>query len=136
YRAAEIIRDGFDVVILGAPNSGKSSLFNALAKREAAIVTEEAGTTRDLLEVALDIGGVRVRLSDTAGIREGAGVVETIGIARALERSSTADLVLMLEDMHAPVPFDGGSSIAPRLRIGTKADLVPASSRLGRSYDL
>lgn len=136
YRAAEIIRDGFDVVILGAPNSGKSSLFNALAKREAAIVTEEAGTTRDLLEVALDIGGLRVRLSDTAGIREGAGVVETIGIARALERSSTADLVLMLEDMHAPVPFDGGSSIAPRLRIGTKADLVSGASRLGRSYDL
>ncbi|RUZ73538.1 tRNA uridine-5-carboxymethylaminomethyl(34) synthesis GTPase MnmE, partial [Mesorhizobium sp. M7A.F.Ca.US.006.01.1.1] len=63
FRAAEIIRDGFEVVILGAPNAGKSSLFNALARRDAAIVTDEPGTTRDLLEVTLDLQGLRVRLT-------------------------------------------------------------------------
>jgi tRNA modification GTPase len=128
FHAAEIIRDGFDVVILGAPNSGKSSLFNALVKREAAIVTSEAGTTRDLLEVALDIGGVRVRITDTAGIRDGAGLVETIGIERASARAELADLVLVLEDMQTPVGFDLGQLTTPCLRIGTKVDLVDATA--------
>ncbi|TIU54388.1 MAG: GTP-binding protein, partial [Mesorhizobium sp.] len=73
FRAAEVIRDGFEVVILGAPNAGKSSLFNALARREAAIVTDEPGTTRDLLEVVLDLEGMRVRVIDTAGLREASG---------------------------------------------------------------
>ena len=125
YRTAEIIRDGFDVVILGAPNSGKSSLFNALVSREAAIVTDEAGTTRDLLEVALDLGGVRVRMTDTAGIRQEVGKVEAIGIERALARAGTADLVLVLQDMRTPIPFDPGPLQTPRLFVGTKADLVP-----------
>jgi tRNA modification GTPase len=137
FKAAEIIREGFDVVILGAPNAGKSSLLNALAKREAAIVTDEAGTTRDLVEIALDIGGVRVRVTDTAGIRDDAGAVETIGIERARARASTADLVLMLEDMQDPVTFEAGVVAAPSLRIGTKSDLIGASSRQrGKAYDL
>ncbi|TGQ80694.1 GTP-binding protein, partial [Mesorhizobium sp. M8A.F.Ca.ET.208.01.1.1] len=72
FKAAEIIRDGFEVVILGAPNAGKSSLFNALARREAAIVTDEPGTTRDLLEVAMDLNGLKVRIVDTAGLRDAA----------------------------------------------------------------
>jgi tRNA modification GTPase len=135
YRSAEIIRDGFDVVILGAPNSGKSSLFNALLKREAAIVTSEAGTTRDLLEVALDLGGIRVRITDTAGIREEAGTVEAIGISRALARAETADLLLILEDMQTPIGFDLGQSAVPRLSIGTKADLIAGADR-SSSYDL
>lgn len=137
YRAAEIIRDGYDVVILGAPNSGKSSLFNALVKRDAAIVTDEAGTTRDLLEVALDLGGVRVRITDTAGIREDAGRVESIGIERALDRARSADLVLILEDMETPVTFEIGSLHAPEVRVGTKADLIQGVSgtHLG-GYDL
>ncbi len=135
YRSAEIIRDGFDVVILGAPNSGKSSLFNALVKREAAIVTDEAGTTRDLLEVALDLGGIRVHITDTAGIRAEAGTVETIGIERALARAGTADLLLILEDMQAPVRFDLGRSVIPRLFVGTKADLINGSDR-SSFYDL
>ncbi|TGV76435.1 tRNA uridine-5-carboxymethylaminomethyl(34) synthesis GTPase MnmE, partial [Mesorhizobium sp. M00.F.Ca.ET.149.01.1.1] len=79
FKAAEIIRDGFEVVILGAPNAGKSSLFNALARREAAIVTDEPGTTRDLLEVAMDLNGLKVRIVDTAGLRDAAGKVESIG---------------------------------------------------------
>jgi tRNA modification GTPase len=138
FHAAEIIRDGFDVVILGAPNSGKSSLFNALVKREAAIVTSEAGTTRDLLEVALDIGGVRVRVTDTAGIRDGAGPVESIGIERARARAETADLLLVLEDMQSPIGFDLGLMATPQLSIGAKADLADTATplRQGKPYDL
>jgi tRNA modification GTPase len=131
FRAAEIMREGYDVVIVGAPNAGKSSLLNALARREAAIVTEEAGTTRDLIEVVLDIGGLRVRVTDTAGIRSGAGSVEAIGIERARERARSADLVLLLLDMNAPAPVDLDFGNVAILRIGTKSDLVtgPTSER-------
>lgn len=133
FRAAEIIREGFDVVIVGAPNAGKSSLLNALARRDAAIVTDEAGTTRDLVEVALDIGGMRVRVTDTAGIRDGAGTVEAIGIERARGRARSADLVLMLEDVETPLPCDVAAGAAI-LRIGTKIDLVGSTAEL-RGYD-
>lgn len=124
FRAAEIIRDGFEVVILGAPNAGKSSLFNALARREAAIVTEEPGTTRDLLEVVLDLEGMRVRVTDTAGLRETPGRIEAIGIERARSKAGTADLLLVLEDMVDPVPIGAIPADVPSLRIGTKADLL------------
>lgn len=123
FKAAEIIRDGFEVVILGAPNAGKSSLFNALAKREAAIVTDEPGTTRDLLEVALDLNGMRVRVVDTAGLREAVGKVETIGIERARAKAGGADLVLLLEDMTGPLPVGEIPAGVPLLKLGTKADL-------------
>lgn len=126
FRAAEIIRDGFEVVILGAPNAGKSSLFNALARREAAIVTDEPGTTRDLLEVVLDLQGMRVRVTDTAGLREASGKVEAIGIEKARAKAHGADLLLVLEDMANPVPVGVMPSDAPALRIGTKSDLVAA----------
>lgn len=129
FHAAEIMRDGYDVVIVGAPNAGKSSLLNALARREAAIVTEEAGTTRDLIEVALDIGGLRVRVTDTAGIRTGAGSVEAIGIERARVRARSADLVLALQDMSAPVPVDMDFGNVATLRIGTKSDLATRAAR-------
>ena len=69
----EILRDGFRVVLAGPPNAGKSSLLNALARRDAAIVSEEAGTTRDVIEVRLDLEGLPVIVTDTAGIREAAG---------------------------------------------------------------
>jgi tRNA modification GTPase len=126
FRAAEIIRDGFEVVILGAPNAGKSSLFNALARREAAIVTDEPGTTRDLLEVVMDLNGLKVRLVDTAGLREAAGKVESIGIERARAKAGAADLVLLLEDMANPLPVVDALSDAPLLRIGTKSDIADA----------
>jgi tRNA modification GTPase len=135
FRAAEIIRDGFEVVILGAPNAGKSSLFNALARREAAIVTEEPGTTRDLLEVMLDLEGMRVRVTDTAGLRETPGRIEAIGIERARSKAGTADLLLMLEDMVEPVPIGAIPSGIPRLRVGTKVDLLEDESLVAR-YDL
>lgn len=123
YHSAEIIRDGYQVVIVGAPNSGKSSLLNALARREAAIVTDEPGTTRDLVEVALDLAGMKVVLVDTAGIREGAGRVEAIGIERALARAERADLILELQAMDEPVQVTV-SGTAPRIRVGTKSDLA------------
>ncbi|WP_296746410.1 tRNA uridine-5-carboxymethylaminomethyl(34) synthesis GTPase MnmE [Mesorhizobium sp.] len=132
FKAAEIIRDGFEVVILGAPNAGKSSLFNALARREAAIVTDEPGTTRDLLEVVLDLKGLKVRIIDTAGLRETAGKVETIGIERARTKARGADLVLLLEDMVSPLPIGDVPAGVPLLKIGTKADL--SQGRPG--YDL
>ncbi|MET0157397.1 MAG: tRNA uridine-5-carboxymethylaminomethyl(34) synthesis GTPase MnmE [Methyloceanibacter sp.] len=101
-KSGERLRDGFRVVIAGAPNAGKSSLLNALAKRDAAIVSEEAGTTRDVIEVHLDLGGMPVMLIDTAGLREAEGKVEAEGIRRALARAGDADLVLWIVDATAP----------------------------------
>jgi tRNA modification GTPase len=137
FHRAEIIREGFSVVIAGAPNAGKSSLINALARRDVAIVTDEPGTTRDLVHVALDLGGVKVVVTDTAGIRQGAGRVEAIGIKRALESVQQADLVLMLEDVGAPVAFDVPAIGTAQLKIGGKADLVASAGRSGAGrYDL
>ncbi|GIK82757.1 MAG: tRNA modification GTPase MnmE [Alphaproteobacteria bacterium] len=95
-RRGEIIRDGLRVVIMGPPNAGKSSLLNALAGREMAIVTDEPGTTRDFIEVHLDIDGYSVTVVDTAGIREASGKVEELGIRRAREQAEFADLVVWL----------------------------------------
>src|SRR3546814_9019906 len=86
-RRGERLRDGLEVVILGAPNVGKSSLLNLLARREAAIVAAEAGTTRDVIEVRMDLDGYPVVLADTDGIRESADVVETEGVRRARPRA-------------------------------------------------
>ncbi|MEI9429061.1 tRNA uridine-5-carboxymethylaminomethyl(34) synthesis GTPase MnmE [Mesorhizobium sp. Cs1299R1N3] len=124
FHAAEVIRDGFEVVILGAPNAGKSSLFNALARRDAAIVTDEPGTTRDLLDVVLDLQGLRVRLTDTAGLREAPGKIEAIGIEKAKAKAGRADLLLLLED--AADPRDAGPLpvTISALRVGTKLDLL------------
>ncbi|MBM3566939.1 MAG: tRNA uridine-5-carboxymethylaminomethyl(34) synthesis GTPase MnmE [Alphaproteobacteria bacterium] len=94
----ERIRAGIRVVILGPPNVGKSTLLNALVRREAAIVSETPGTTRDVIEVALDIGGFPVLLSDTAGLRSTADSIEREGIRRALERARAADLAILLLD--------------------------------------
>lgn len=98
FAVAERIRSGFDVAILGAPNVGKSTLLNALAGREAAITSEYAGTTRDVIEVRMDLGGLPVTLLDTAGLRETEDPVESIGIGRARARAMTADLRVFLDD--------------------------------------
>jgi tRNA modification GTPase len=97
-RRGEQMRDGFRLIIAGAPNVGKSSLLNVLADRQAAIVTSEPGTTRDIIEVHLTIGDFPVLVMDTAGLREAEGLVEKEGIERAIERSNNADLVLWLLD--------------------------------------
>ena len=93
-RRGLIVRDGFTIVILGAPNVGKSSLLNALARRDAAIVSETPGTTRDPIEVNLDLGGYAVTLIDTAGLRDTTDAVETEGIRRARAKALAADLRL------------------------------------------
>ena len=99
-RQGERLRDGINVVILGAPNAGKSSLLNVIAKRDVAIVSHQAGTTRDAIEVHLDMCGYPVVLIDTAGIRSSHDEIEAEGIKRALARAESADIKLVL--------FDGG----------------------------
>jgi tRNA modification GTPase len=96
--AAERIRDGFEVAIVGAPNAGKSTLLNQLAGREAAITSEIAGTTRDVIEVRMEIAGLPVTFLDTAGLRETEDRLEQAGIDRALARAEAADLRLFLTD--------------------------------------
>jgi tRNA modification GTPase len=97
-KAAERIRDGFEVAIVGAPNAGKSTLLNQLAGREAAITSEIAGTTRDVIEVRMEIAGLPVTFLDTAGLRETEDRLEQAGIDRALARATVADLRLFLTD--------------------------------------
>lgn len=106
-RRGERLRDGVYIAILGAPNAGKSSLLNLLARREAAIVSSAAGTTRDVVEVRLDLQGYPVTLADTAGLRESADAVEAEGVRRAHDRARQADLKLVLFD--ATVPLDAAS---------------------------
>lgn len=118
--AAERIRDGVQIVIAGPPNAGKSTLLNALVQREAAIVSAIAGTTRDPIEVHLDLGGCPVTLIDTAGLRETGDTVEQIGVFRAKARADAADLVLWLDEHGAPPP---SAFAAPIWRIVPKSDL-------------
>jgi tRNA modification GTPase len=98
----ELVREGLFVAVVGAPNAGKSSLVNALAGRDVAIVSETAGTTRDVIEVRLNLGGYAVVLADTAGLRAAADHIEAEGVRRALQRAETADLVVWVRDGSAP----------------------------------
>lgn len=121
----ERLRDGVEVAIVGPPNVGKSSLLNRLARREAAIVSDEAGTTRDVLEVRLDLGGIPVTLADTAGLREAAGAVEREGVRRALGRAEAADLRIVVAGLSADGGLDGDFDLAQKgdLKVVNKADL-------------
>ncbi|XP_037625910.1 tRNA modification GTPase GTPBP3, mitochondrial isoform X3 [Sebastes umbrosus] len=110
-RRGERLRSGVQVVIAGATNAGKSSLLNTLCQRPAAIVSPIAGTTRDVVETALDIGGFPVLLSDTAGLRESADLVEREGVRRARERVEQADLTLVVVDC-ARLPSDTQQAVA------------------------
>ena len=121
---SERLRDGLVVAIAGPPNVGKSTLMNQLARREVAIVSPHAGTTRDVIEVQLDLSGYPVTVIDTAGIRETDDPVEQEGVRRARARAGEADLVLWMSDpQHDEVAHQGG---APVWRVRNKIDLGPA----------
>ncbi|WP_421951828.1 tRNA uridine-5-carboxymethylaminomethyl(34) synthesis GTPase MnmE [Pelagibacterium sp.] len=121
YDRGRIVREGFRIVLAGAPNAGKSSLLNRLAGSDVAIVTAEAGTTRDTKDVAIDLGGQYVTLTDTAGLRQTDSLAEGEGISRARRAMQNADLVLWLigpDDDRTKPEIDGAV-----WRIGTKSDL-------------
>jgi tRNA modification GTPase len=120
---AERIRDGFEVAIVGAPNVGKSTLLNALAGREAAITSEIAGTTRDVIEVKMDLGGLAVTFLDTAGIRETEDTIESLGVGLAVRRAMAADLRIFLIGSEADVP--GLSPQGSDIVVIGKADTNP-----------
>lgn len=122
FAMGERVRDGFVVVLAGPPNAGKSSLLNALARRDVAIVSPIAGTTRDTLEVRLDLAGLPVILIDTAGLRESADPIEAEGVRRAKALVERADLVLGLRAVDSePYRISGETQL---LGVATKADLA------------
>lgn len=141
----ERVRDGLTVAILGAPNAGKSSLLNALAKRDVAIVSDIAGTTRDVIEVHLDLNGYPITLLDTAGLHETADFVEREGIRRAVERASHADIQILLVDAESwPCVPDELKSFPDGLTVINKIDAHPGikdtdallvSARTGQGLD-
>jgi len=157
----ERLRDGLAVAVLGPPNAGKSSLVNALARREVAITAATAGTTRDVIEVALDLSGFPVTLADTAGLRAARNAIEEEGVRRARARAASADLKLVVVDATKPkekislaalvdndtvvvankmdlAPADGaawadalGAGVAVRISVATGAGMAALEARLG-----
>jgi tRNA modification GTPase len=121
----ERLREGFSVAILGSPNAGKSSLLNALSRSDAAIVSPVPGTTRDVIEVSLDIEGYPVNLADTAGLREAAESIESEGVRRALKRAASADFkILVFDGMRDPDPATMDLIDGTAICIVNKADLL------------
>ena len=130
-RRGELLREGLVFAIIGAPNAGKSSLLNALVGREAAIVSARAGTTRDIVEARLDLAGVPVTLSDTAGLREAGDEIEAEGIKRAERRAQEAQLVLTVFAADQPPDAETLRWVGPEaLVLVNKCDLAPASAAI------
>ena len=132
-RRGERLRDGLTIAVLGPPNAGKSSLVNRLARRDVAIVTAQPGTTRDVLEVHLDLQGYPVTILDTAGLREAADEIEAEGVRRARDRAERADLRLLLFDGTAWPDLDATTlalADGDVLCVVNKADLAPLPERL------
>lgn len=120
YPAAERLRAGFEVAIVGPPNAGKSSLLNRIAKRELALVSDIAGTTRDVIELHTELGGLAVTFLDTAGLRDSSDLVESMGVSRARDRAKHADLRLHLTDGS---PVDADLFASGDLVLRSKSDL-------------
>jgi tRNA modification GTPase len=131
-RRGERLREGLVVAIAGPPNAGKSTLFNRLARREAAIVSPFAGTTRDVIEVHLELDGYPVTILDTAGIRDSAEPVEQEGVRRARARAAEADLILWVTDVSAngaeTAELLASESDSPRWLVQNKLDLLPGNT--------
>lgn len=130
HRRGERLRDGITVAIVGPPNAGKSSLLNQLARREAAITSPIAGTTRDVIEVAIDLAGYLVVLADTAGLRDSADQIEQEGLRRALARAEAAELRLFVFDARQPQDAERASAWPgpSTLLVANKIDLAPNAS--------
>ena len=123
-RRGEILREGFRLTVIGPPNSGKSSLINALSQRDVAIVSDLPGTTRDVVEVHLDLEGYPVIVADTAGLRETEDRIEAEGVRRALARTETADAILLVLDASAPNWGLPPLPQTPTLTVWNKADVA------------
>ncbi len=124
-----VLRDGYQVVLVGKPNAGKSSLMNRLSGEDTAIVTEIAGTTRDILRESINMDGLAVELVDTAGLRENPGVIEKEGMRRAREAMASADAVLWIQDATDDEDADIGEPVAdgvPVIIVHNKSDLIDA----------
>jgi len=124
----ERLRDGIDVAIVGPPNAGKSSLLNRIARREVAITSPVPGTTRDVIEVAIDLGGYPIVLADTAGLRDSADAIEQEGKRRAVQRAEQAEIRLFVFDIAQPADAAGASPWpgADTILVANKIDLAPA----------
>ncbi|HSZ10929.1 MAG TPA: tRNA uridine-5-carboxymethylaminomethyl(34) synthesis GTPase MnmE [Rhizomicrobium sp.] len=133
--SGELVREGVHSTVIGLPNAGKSSLINALAKRDVAIVSETPGTTRDVIEVRLDLGGYLVTIADTAGLRASPDAIEQEGVRRALARAEEADLVLLLLDGSDP-HTDLAELPRADLVVWNKADLPWPHPREGSRLSL
>jgi tRNA modification GTPase len=141
-RRGRLVREGLQVAIVGRPNVGKSSLFNALVGASRAIVTDVPGTTRDLVTETIDLEGLRVTLVDTAGLRETADCVEAEGVARARQAVDVADLTLVVVDEDQPSAVPAGNlSRTKNLVVQNKSDLgrpargIPVSAATGAGLD-
>jgi tRNA modification GTPase len=133
-KSGEIIRDGFKVALAGLPNAGKSSLMNSLAQRDVAIVTDVAGTTRDVIRCELDLEGYKVEIFDTAGLRDTDDVVEREGIKRAEKVIGDVDLVLQLVDLTGPDDrLSFGNSVV--WTVGTKSDRTEVAELDRSAFD-
>jgi tRNA modification GTPase len=138
--AAERIREGFEIAIVGPPNIGKSTLLNALAGRDAAITSDMAGTTRDVIEVKMDISGFAVTLLDTAGIRETTDKIEKIGVDRAKLRAKNADLRLFITQSGVPDnlklnPEENDIVVIGKSDLLNKTDILAISGKSGEGLD-
>ena len=134
FAAAERVRTGFEIAIIGPPNAGKSTLLNTLAKRDAAITSERAGTPRDVIEVRMDLNGYAVTLLDTAGLRDGGDEVEVIGIQRAVQRAESADLRVFLLEPTEELPVamrENDIRVAPKADMRTD-DIFAISGKTGK----
>ena len=128
-RAGKLLRDGIEVALIGPPNVGKSSIINALAREDVAIVTPIAGTTRDLVRASVVIAGVPVHLTDTAGIRETTDTIETIGVERARAAARKSDLVLVVSDTTASLASLPPEACGRWVHVHNKIDLMRDSPR-------
>lgn len=128
------LREGFQIALIGVPNVGKSSLMNALTHKDIAIVSQIAGTTRDVVEAHLDVAGFPVILADTAGLREEAGEIESEGIRRAVRKAEKSDLILYVQDMvHYPEiePLPEALEHIPTYIVWNKQDMYPSTTVQG-----